>query len=153
MLKEFERYQTLRTEIISAYFKIFTFFLSRFFTEKGIPFSLDREKEIATTFMSLVKRNFKTKKMVTDYASDMFISANYLSQVVKKIYGFTASHQIQQCIILEAKRRLLASPVKMKELAYALGFDDYAYFSKYFKSKCGMSFSRFKKEVIQRTGI
>ena len=153
ILKEFERYQTLRTEIISAYFKIFTFFLSRFFTEDGILFSQDREKEIATTFMCLVKRDFKTKKMVTEYAADMFISTNYLNHVVKKISGFTASQHIQQCIILEAKRQVLAAPVKMKDVAYALGFDDYYYFSKFFKSKCGMNFSRFKKEIIHQGGI
>jgi AraC family transcriptional regulator, transcriptional activator of pobA len=153
MLKEYERHQLLRLEILTAYVKIFTFYISRCFNEKGIPFSLDREKEIVMTFMSLVKRNFTTKKMVTEYAAEMFISANYLNQVVKKISGFTASHHIQQCIILEAKRQVLTAPFKMKEVAYALGFDDYTYFSKYFKNNCGMSFSRFKKQVLHQSPI
>ena len=71
---------------------------------------------------------------------------NYLNRTVKKMTGLTASYHIQQQIILEAKRQAIHSNVSMKEIAYFLGFDNLAHFSKFFKNNSGMSFSTFKKE-------
>jgi AraC-like DNA-binding protein len=145
--REFERFRLHRSEIIAAYLRIVVCHLVHALASQSINFPKDREREILINFLSLVKRHFATKKMVVEYASELFISPNYLNQVVKKLTGITASQHIQQYVIMEAKRQLLSSPYKMKEIAYSLGFEDCAYFSKYFKNKCGMSFSRFKKEL------
>ena len=86
--------------------------------------------------------------MVIDYASQLYVTPNYLNRIVKKITGFTASHHIQQQIILEAKRKALYLSASMKEIAYSLGFDNLAHFSKFFKNNCGMSFTDFKKQAL-----
>jgi AraC family transcriptional activator of pobA len=39
------------------------------------------------------------------------------------------------------------SQVSMKEIAYSLGFDNLAHFSKYFKTNGGINFTDFKRQV------
>jgi AraC-like DNA-binding protein len=94
----------------------------------------------------LVDSKFRDLKLVTQYASRLRISPNYLNEAVKSILGYPASHYIRNRIILEAKRKAIYSNESMKEIAYSLGFDNTAHFSKYFKNSSGMCFSTFKKE-------
>jgi AraC-like DNA-binding protein len=68
-----------------------------------------------------------------------------LNRIVKKLSGFPVSYHIQQQIVLEAKRLAHYSDRSMKEIAYMLGFEDLAHFSKFFKNNSGMNFSNFKK--------
>ena len=39
------------------------------------------------------------------------------------------------------------SQVSMKEVAYGLGFDNLAHFSKYFKTNSGINFTDFKRQA------
>ena len=66
------------------------------------------------------------KKMATDHASQLYVTPNYLNRIVKKLPGFTASHHIQQQIVLEAKRQALHLSASTKEIAYNFGFDNLA---------------------------
>jgi YesN/AraC family two-component response regulator len=104
-----------------------------------------KEKEVVSQFMEHLNKHFVTKKLVSDYADDLCISPNYLNTIIKKVTGFPVSHHIQQCIIREAKCRALQSGAMMKEIAYDLGFNDLAHFSKFFKNYSGTSFSSFMK--------
>jgi len=38
--------------------------------------------------------------------------------------------------------------MSMKEIAYHLGFDNLAHFSKFFKNNCGVNFTAFKKGLF-----
>lgn len=60
----------------------------------------------------------------------------------------TDGYHIRQRVILEARRRAANSDVSMKEIAYYLGFDDTAHFSKFFKTAYGKNFTEFKKESL-----
>ena len=96
----------------------------------------------------MVDQNFVEKKMVNDYASDLFVSPNYLSSVVKKGTGYSASYHIQQRIILEAKRLALDPGINMKEIGYKLGYEDVAHFSKFFKINGGVNFTNFRRQLL-----
>lgn len=145
LLKEYNRNSIQRSEILRGYLKLFTLYLSIDLSERQQEIRPARDEEIATKFVTLVKKHFMTKKQVADYADEMHLSANYLNQIVKKVSGFTASYYIQQCIILEAKRKAIPPRTSMKEVAFYLGFNDCAHFSRYFKNNSGMSFTSFKK--------
>ena len=85
--------------------------------------------------------------MVKEYADMLAVTPNYLNEMVKEVSGFTASHHIQQRIILEAKRKVIFEGDSLKEIAYGLGFWDPAHFSKFFKNSSGVNFTDFKKGV------
>jgi AraC family transcriptional regulator, transcriptional activator of pobA len=144
MIKEFSNFFLLRAEILRGFLKIFLIYLTRQF-EKPEPAS--KSADLVKQFLALVEKNYTIKKMVTDYAEELVVTPNHLNEVVKKVTGFPASHHIQQRIVLEAKRQGAYSNVTMKEIAYALGFDDTAHFSKFFKNASGQSFTDFKKEM------
>ncbi|MDQ0595042.1 AraC-like DNA-binding protein [Chryseobacterium ginsenosidimutans] len=65
------------------------------------------------------------------------ITPSYLNESVKSTTGFTVSFWIQQTIMTEAKRLLYATDDSVKEIAYRLGFDDHAYFNRYFSKAEG----------------
>jgi AraC-like DNA-binding protein/mannose-6-phosphate isomerase-like protein (cupin superfamily) len=145
MKKEFTNYFLLRTEILMGFFKIMMIYLSRKTAVTAQQSACSRDASIARTFFALLKKHFTSMRMVSDYARELSVTPNYLNQVIKKISGFSASHHIQQQIVLEAKRQAKYSSRSMKEIAYSLGFEDMAHFSKFFKNNSGMNFSSFKK--------
>jgi len=147
MKKEYDRNALSRIDILSGFLRVFMLYICQNLGINRYKFKLDEKSEKVMEFLTLVKKNFQTKKMVAHYASEMALSPSYLNNIVKKISGFSASYHIQQCIILEAKRQIVSEKVRMKELAYSLGFYDSAHFSKYFKNKCGMNFSSFRNDL------
>lgn len=145
MKKEYTNYFLLRTEILMGFFKILLIYLSRKTAGTKQQSACSRDASIARTFFTLLKKHFTSMRMVSDYAKELNVTPNYLNQVIKKMSGFSASHHIQQQIVLEAKRQAKYSNRSMKEIAYSLGFEDMAHFSKFFKNNSGMNFSSFKK--------
>ena len=146
MLKEYENFFLLRSEVLRGYLKIFLIYLTRQFKEtKTGPHT--RNIELVKNFFSMLEKNFTTKKMVADYAAELAVTPNYLNEIVKKTSGSPASDHIKHRIVLEAKRHAAYSDVSMKEIAYSLGFDDVAHFSKYFKNATGINFTDFKKDM------
>ncbi|KIC94628.1 helix-turn-helix domain-containing protein [Flavihumibacter solisilvae] len=147
MIKEYSNYFLLRSQILRGYMKIFLIFLTRQFELANEEESQSKNITLVKRFLSSVEKHYISKRMVTDYAGDLAVTPNYLNEVVKKITGYTASHHIQQRIILEAKRQVAYSNLSMKEVAYQLGFDDIAHFSKFFKNASGQSFTDFRKSL------
>jgi AraC-like DNA-binding protein len=88
-------------------------------------------------------------KMVAEYAEELSVSPNHLNEIVKKVSGFPASHHIRQRVLLEAKRLAAYSGASMKEIAYSLGFEDIAHFSKFFKNLSGSNFTSYKKTAMR----
>jgi AraC family transcriptional activator of pobA len=146
--REFTHYSMLRPEILSGWLRIFLFYLKGFSKTRSVRSDQTKNIELVNHFYASLERDFLKKKMVIDYANELFISPNYLNEIVKRISGFTASHHIQQRIVLEAKRLAIYTTSSMKEIAYLLGFEDIAYFSKFFKTFSGINFRDFKKSRL-----
>ncbi len=136
-----------KEEILRGLLKIFLLYLNRHQEQSPRPAITLNQVGLASKFFSLLEKNFACKKMVSAYAQDLHVTANYLNETVKKASGFPASYHIQQRIILEAKRKARHVRTSMKEIAYGLGFADLAHFSKYFKRASGINFTDFKKEL------
>lgn len=153
MVREFNNYFLLRSKILVGYFKILLIYLTRRSDTAPQPVSRSSNTELVNRFLSSVEKQFITNKKVTDYASHLAVTPNYLNEIVKRISGFPASYHIQQRIVLEAKRHATYSGASMKEIAYHLGFEDIAHFSKYFKNVAGQSFSEFRKRTGSQLGI
>lgn len=77
-------------------------------------------------------------------AERMYLSPEYLSDLLKRETGITAQDHIHRYLIEEAKNRLIGSNASVSELAYALGFEYPQYFSRLFKSKTGMTPSAYR---------
>jgi AraC family transcriptional activator of pobA len=106
--------------------------------------SLDLVRE----FNLLVETHFKQKHSVTQYAEMLFKSPKTLSNVFSKMYQKTPLQYIQERLILEAKRLLLYTEMSIKEIGYELGFEDVQSFSRFFKTKEGVSPKEFKEKSL-----
>jgi hypothetical protein len=145
MITEFESYLLLRSEILSGLLKIFLIHLQRLADLPRQEMAPSKIVNLFNNFSSKVDKYFLTKRMVSDYASELSVTPSYLTEVVKRVTGYSASYHIQQRMVLEAKRLAMYSDANMKMIAYKLGFDDVSHFSKFFKNVAGMNFTEFKK--------
>jgi AraC family transcriptional regulator, transcriptional activator of pobA len=143
--REYDCQQGSSMQIIQRYLDIILLYVSRQVGSFRTT-HLSGKSRLVREFTMLVDNKFRDLKLVTQYASRLRISPNYLNEAVKSILGYPASHYIRNRIILEAKRKAIYSNESMKEIAYSLGFDNTTHFSKYFKHSSGICFSTFKKE-------
>lgn len=148
MIREYDNFFLLRSEILKGFLKIFLIYLTRQFQRPAQYQNRTKNTALTNKFLALLEKNYATCKMVSDYAEELFVTSNYLNEIVKKVSGFPASYHIRQRIVLEAKRQAIYANASMKEIAYHLGFDDIAHFSKFFKNVSGMSFTEFKKKLM-----
>lgn len=98
-----------------------------------------RKYRTAARFKQLVAENCKEMKQVKEYAALLNITPLYLNEIVKEVTGFSASYRINQEILLEAKRMLFYTRLDVKQIAYELGYEDHAYFSRFFKKHTGIT--------------
>ncbi len=99
---------------------------------------------LVTRYKQAIKEHFRESKQVKQYASLLHITPLYLNEVMKEITGFPASYWIHQEIILEAKRLLSYTDKDIREISWELGYEDYAYFSRFFKKNTGITASAFR---------
>ena len=105
---------------------------------------LSRPAELSRQFRMLMAKNIRTIKSPSGYSTRLNVSQSYLNESVKHITGFSISYWIQQEVLLEAKRLLYYSELNVKQIAYELGYDDPAYFSRFFRRAAGMSALEFR---------
>lgn len=152
--KEIKKHALDRLDLLNRYLRIFLILFQREIIS-AIPGIKDKgHYGLAEKFFLLLEYNFKEKKNVSFYAKELCVSPNYLNQMVKKVTGQPARYHISQRIIQEAKRKLCQPDLSMKEVAFMLGFDDIAHFSKFFKNGTGFNFSVLKKQCpYYRNGV
>lgn len=97
-------------------------------------------------FKHLVNRHFVQDKSPSSYAQRLHLSANHLNALCKQQEGKTAIRIIQDRMILEAKRLLYATDMHIKEISYQLGFEDVAYFNRFFKNHSKITPLEYRKE-------
>ncbi len=123
-----------------------SFIISQFPEQQKPEAALSRSETITRAFRRLLEKNYHMVKRPGDYAQRLHISTAYLNECVKNATGIPVSQHIRDRIILEAKRRLYHTDQPVKEISFALGFDDYPYFSRLFKNGTGMSALSFRSK-------
>ena len=78
-------------------------------------------------------------------AEKVHLSANYLSDLLKKETGHTAKEHLNNFVVDKAKTLLLSSNDSVSGIAYTLGFNYPHYFSRLFKLKTGMTPVDYRK--------
>ncbi|MBO2012231.1 helix-turn-helix domain-containing protein [Hymenobacter negativus] len=99
-------------------------------------------------FRGILEEHYTVLRTVTEYADRLHVTANHLSETIKKETGRTAGSHIRHRIIAEAQRLADSSCLTLKEIAYQLGYDDVAHFSRLFKRCVGLNFSQYKGQLI-----
>ena len=117
--------------------------------ENKPPGNFNRNVDLLTKrFKKLVDVHFITKKLVAEYADELAISPQYLSEVIHENTGASPLYWIHKRTFLEAKYYLIHTGLSIKEIANALEFSSPAHFSKFFKKLSnGRSPSQFLADL------
>lgn len=137
-------------EKIGAYLKLFLMecmpYAHQPETEENPQF-LQAGRQIVKEFKQLLEQHYTDWHKVSDYATALNISSDYLNNVVRSSIGNNVKDLIQKRIILEAKRLGIHTKYSNKEIAYHIGFNEPSHFSRFFKKIEGKSFSAFREEL------
>jgi AraC-like DNA-binding protein len=95
-------------------------------------------------FEMLLERYFKTQKTASFYASQLHITLKHLNRICNEILKKTTTEVIIDRIVLETKRMLMDKKLTINEIATALGYDDYSYFTRLFKKHVGITPTAFR---------
>jgi len=95
-------------------------------------------------FKALVEAHFRERWAVARYAAALNISAGQLGRLTREVLGCSPLDTVNARIVREAQRELVHGGLGIKQLAAALGFDDDAYFGRFFKKHAGLRPGEFR---------
>lgn len=102
--------------------------------------------ELYGRFRQLLEAHFREQWPVQRFASELAITEGKLNRVCRAMAGKSAFDLMQERLVLEARRRLVYINVPVSLLAYELGFQDPAYFCRFFKKQTGMTPSEYRRQ-------
>jgi AraC-like DNA-binding protein len=100
---------------------------------------LDRKTEIYQDYCDLVLKHYQEWHHVSQYADAMRITLPHLCSTIKSVGQRTAGDIIIEAILTDAKSQLKITTLQIKEIALNLGFDNVAFFNRFFKSHVGLT--------------
>ncbi|MDF1551759.1 MAG: helix-turn-helix domain-containing protein [Deferrisomatales bacterium] len=104
----------------------------------------DRNLVRLRTLRELVENHFREWRPVSFYAAELGVTPAQLNNICRSGACQTALEVVHERIMIEAKRYLVYTCMTASEVAYALGFSDPAYFTRFFKKRAGQSPSVFR---------
>lgn len=105
------------------------------------------ESDLFRRFEALLEEHHLKRWSVADYADALSVTPTHLNRITRAATGDTASHLILNRLIREARRNLAYTNLPVSTIAYALGFDDPAYFSRVYAAATGLSPRAFREQV------
>lgn len=113
-------------------------------TAAGAGSLLERSAQLVGEFMRLTLEHARERWRLPEYARALNVSTGYLRASCVRVTGSPPVQLIHECLIREAKRRLLATAAPVGAIALELGFEDAAYFSRLFHAKSGFSPTQYR---------
>lgn len=108
------------------------------------PRAVGPHAALVARFRALVEERYRTQMRVEDYAAALGVHPKRLRVACLHVAGAAPLAVLQERRLLEAKRLLLYSNITVAETAYSLGFQDPAYFTRFFTKACQASPRRFR---------
>lgn len=102
-------------------------------------------------FLKIIKyinANFTNNISIKDMADELFLNANYISQLFKKETGTTYVKYLTKLRVDKAKNLLKETDMSINDVCINSGFNDYFYFMKIFKKQTTMAPSYYRKKCV-----
>ncbi len=148
-VEEFSTPDKIQGDMLQMLLKRLIIMSTRLAKEQLIVKELNNEQiEVIRKFNFLVDLHYKTKRKVGDYADMLYKSPKTLSNLFS-IYSQKSPQQIiLERLALEAKRLIHFTDKQNQEIAYELGFNDPAHFSRFFKKMNQMTPSEYRESLV-----
>jgi AraC family transcriptional regulator, transcriptional activator of pobA len=134
-------------EVIKANLSIFFIELirQRHNLAKGKNTHIGYGQQRLEDFLELLERDITEQKQVSHYTEKLNLSQFQLNSICKTLLGKSAARLIDDQILLEAKRYLLATSNQVNQISYYLGYEDVSYFIRFFKKHTGQTPEMFRQ--------
>jgi AraC family transcriptional regulator, transcriptional activator of pobA len=119
--------------------------------DKRATHSSRAAQALYTRFLVLVEAHHREHWAVSRYASQLGLSVESLNRLTRAESGQAALDLIHERLAREASRRLAYIAAPIAQLAMELGFDDPAYFCRFFKRRTGRSPREFRQSLSHQT--
>ena len=105
----------------------------------------ERNADLLKRFVGMLydKEYVKTRSL-PHYASQLYITPHYLTEVCKKTSGKPATYWIDRFTTHEITRLLRQKDLPLKDIADRLNFSSFSHFSRYVQKQTGMSPSEYR---------
>lgn len=146
---EFENRDFARAHTLRARVSLLAGLVAREITRET-PSARAPDSDLQRRFEALVESHYTEHLAVAEYARRLAVSPTHLSRIMRQATGRPASAVIEDRLIREARRNLAYSNLTISQIAYALGYQDPAYFSRVFSRAVGLSPRAFKRQIDAR---
>lgn len=146
MNREHQQHSKDAQNLLRSYMNIILSILNRNnspIKEKQKVRSIKDKKIIA--FDKLIELYYKTEKLPSFYADEMYITVNYLNRICQEKREASSGELIRKRVVTEAERLLFHTYNSISEIALELGFESSSYFTTFFKKNTGLTPDRFRK--------
>lgn len=133
-------------DTIRAYFYVIYTYLCRYKNKQPSNNTPKYLHQTIQNFFHLIEQHYTQQWTVSQYAAALFISPNYLNELCRQETEHNALFYIQTRLLTEAKRQLCYSDLPIKNIADLLGFQDIAYFSRFFKKHTQVSPTQYRED-------
>jgi len=99
--------------------------------------SSGRQARLVARLRERIEQRFRERDPVAAHALALGVSETTLRQACSHVAGMSPAAMVDERALLEARRLLIYSNLSIAEIAYAIGFDDPAYFSRFFTRHVG----------------
>lgn len=149
-VEEFSTPDNIQGDMLQMLLKRLIIMSTRLAKEQLIVKTLKNDQiDVIRKFNYLVDMHYKTKRKVSDYAEMLFKSPKTLSNLFS-IYNQKPPQQvILERLALEAKRLIHFTDKQNQEIAFDLGFNDPAHFSRFFKKMTQMTPSEYRENTLE----
>ncbi len=86
---------------------------------------------------TLIAAHFREHRPVAFYAEKIGVSVAQLNRIARREAGASVSRLLARRLIDAARRDLVFTPTPVQAIAYSLGFQDPAYFNRFFRRQTG----------------
>ncbi len=108
--------------------------------------SVGRDRRLFLEFRGMVEKQYGAQRSIAEFARALNCSHSRLNRVCRIFTGGSAGAMIHGRVTTEAKRQLIYTAASAAEIAYRLGFQDPAYFSRFFKRQTGFTPGMFRRQ-------
>jgi AraC family transcriptional regulator, transcriptional activator of pobA len=99
-------------------------------------------------YAQIVEQRFRQKLTVAQCARELSITPTQLNRVCQRAYSQCALDMLHARVLLEAQRELAYTTMSIKQIALGLGFDDAAYFTRFFERLAGRTPSEWRRSSV-----
>ncbi|WP_236840715.1 helix-turn-helix domain-containing protein [Bradyrhizobium sp. CCGE-LA001] len=136
--------------IVSAELTLCILRFWRLFAGDGDRVEEGTSTEILSRFRRLLEERYHQHLRVSDYANLLGMTPDRLHALCSRELKRSPSELIQQRVVKEAATRLETGTAAVKQIAFALGFKDTAYFSRFFRKHTGEAPGVWRRRVAAR---